>query len=222
MAKSSRSSARKANAHRRATNINGPVEQARAERLSAKLLEIAQQPKPETSDVNMDGDAEEDKDKPDLWRSMALRQNRGQTGSESPSARSRSPALSSRRPGISQTRRRPRAKAPSRQEQEGGETHDFLLLQRRQRRSIGVHLSSHTYEHIDFSEEFKQNLSCCRICEPCWCLGRPRRQPKPTLATRVAQTTAPAPAQLQHSSPGATLSQDAPFLHTSAATPHFL
>lgn len=55
MAKSSRSSARKANAHRRATNINGPVEQARAERLSAKLVEIAQQPKPETSDVNMDG-----------------------------------------------------------------------------------------------------------------------------------------------------------------------
>lgn len=55
MAKSSRSSARKNNAHRRAVNINAPVEQARAERLSAKLIELANQPKPESSDVNMDG-----------------------------------------------------------------------------------------------------------------------------------------------------------------------
>src|SRR5688572_21261762 len=56
MAKSSRSSARKNNAHRRATNINAPVEQARAERLSAKLVELANAPKPESSDVNMDGE----------------------------------------------------------------------------------------------------------------------------------------------------------------------
>lgn len=56
MAKSSRSSARKTNAHRRATNINGPAEAARAERLHAKLLEVAKQPKPESSDVNMDGE----------------------------------------------------------------------------------------------------------------------------------------------------------------------
>jgi hypothetical protein len=36
-------------------NINGPVEQARAERLSAKLVELANAPKPESSDVNMEG-----------------------------------------------------------------------------------------------------------------------------------------------------------------------
>lgn len=56
MAKSSRSSTRKNNAHQRAVKINGPVEQARAERLSAKLVELVNQPKPETSDVNMDGE----------------------------------------------------------------------------------------------------------------------------------------------------------------------
>jgi hypothetical protein len=55
MAKSSRASTRKSNAQRRAANINAPVEQARAERLSAKLLELANAPKPESSDVNMDG-----------------------------------------------------------------------------------------------------------------------------------------------------------------------
>lgn len=55
MARSSRSSAKKANNQRKAAGIFGPVEAARAERLSARLLEIANQPKPESSDVNMDG-----------------------------------------------------------------------------------------------------------------------------------------------------------------------
>lgn len=56
MAKSSRSSAIKANNQRKAANINGPVEAARLERLSARLMEIANQPKPKPeSDVNMDG-----------------------------------------------------------------------------------------------------------------------------------------------------------------------
>ncbi|KAM0428240.1 hypothetical protein ACHAPT_007141 [Fusarium lateritium] len=53
MAKSSRSSTRKANNRRLVANVFGPAEAARAERLSAKLLELAQQPKPESSDVNM-------------------------------------------------------------------------------------------------------------------------------------------------------------------------
>ncbi|KAM5353786.1 hypothetical protein ACJ41O_000436 [Fusarium nematophilum] len=53
MAKSSRSSTRKANNQRLAAKVFGPAEAARAERLSAKLLELAQQPKPESSDVNM-------------------------------------------------------------------------------------------------------------------------------------------------------------------------
>ncbi len=55
MAKSSRSSTIKANNRRKAASVFGPAEIARNERLSAKLLELAKQPKPETSDVNMDG-----------------------------------------------------------------------------------------------------------------------------------------------------------------------
>ncbi|UNI16289.1 hypothetical protein JDV02_002735 [Purpureocillium takamizusanense] len=54
MAKSSRSSTKKANNRRKAASVFGPAEIARNERLSAKLLELAKQPKPETSDVNMD------------------------------------------------------------------------------------------------------------------------------------------------------------------------
>lgn len=46
MAKSSRSSTRKANNQRLKANVFGPVEAARQERLSARLLEIASQPKP--------------------------------------------------------------------------------------------------------------------------------------------------------------------------------
>lgn len=47
MAKSSRASTRKANNQRLAKSLFGPVESARAERLSAKLLEIASQSKAE-------------------------------------------------------------------------------------------------------------------------------------------------------------------------------
>lgn len=46
MAKSSRASTVKANNRRLKKNVFGPVEAARAERLSAKLLAIASQPKP--------------------------------------------------------------------------------------------------------------------------------------------------------------------------------
>ncbi|KAI1378275.1 hypothetical protein F4677DRAFT_389602 [Hypoxylon crocopeplum] len=46
MAKSARSSSRKANNQRLKSKVFGPVEEARAERLSAKLLELAAQPKP--------------------------------------------------------------------------------------------------------------------------------------------------------------------------------
>ncbi|KAJ6787732.1 hypothetical protein PWT90_03480 [Aphanocladium album] len=58
MAKSGRSSTRKANNRRLAASVFGPAETARAERLSAKLLELAKQPKPETSDANMEEDAD--------------------------------------------------------------------------------------------------------------------------------------------------------------------
>lgn len=54
MAKSSRSSTRKANNRRLAATVFGPAETSRAERLSAKLLEVANQPKPDTSDANME------------------------------------------------------------------------------------------------------------------------------------------------------------------------
>ncbi|KAJ4391370.1 hypothetical protein N0V93_004987 [Gnomoniopsis smithogilvyi] len=46
MAKSSRASTRKANNRRLKENVFGPVEEARQQRLAAKLLEIASQPKP--------------------------------------------------------------------------------------------------------------------------------------------------------------------------------
>lgn len=46
MAKSSRASSRKANNQRLKAKVFSPVEEARAERLSAKLLELAAQPKP--------------------------------------------------------------------------------------------------------------------------------------------------------------------------------
>lgn len=47
MAKSSRASTKKANNQRLKSAVFGPVESARNERLSAKLLEIARQAKPE-------------------------------------------------------------------------------------------------------------------------------------------------------------------------------
>jgi len=47
MAKSSRASSRKANNQRLKKHVFGPVEAARLERLSEKLLEIAAQPKPQ-------------------------------------------------------------------------------------------------------------------------------------------------------------------------------
>lgn len=58
MAKSSRSSAKKLNNQAKVAKIFGPVENARAERLSARLLEIAAQPKPEhaASEATMDGE----------------------------------------------------------------------------------------------------------------------------------------------------------------------
>nr|XP_036584864.1 uncharacterized protein CTRU02_05346 [Colletotrichum truncatum]KAF6794514.1 hypothetical protein CTRU02_05346 [Colletotrichum truncatum] len=61
MAKSSRSSVKKNNNQRLKKNVFGPAEEARAERLSAKLLELAKQPKPEKeADVNMDADEQDD------------------------------------------------------------------------------------------------------------------------------------------------------------------
>ncbi|EFY87232.1 hypothetical protein MAC_06680 [Metarhizium acridum CQMa 102] len=60
MAKSSRSSTRKENNRRKAASVFSPAEVARNERLSAKLLELARQPKPESSDVNMHANASED------------------------------------------------------------------------------------------------------------------------------------------------------------------
>ncbi|PHH81644.1 hypothetical protein CDD82_280 [Ophiocordyceps australis] len=53
MAKSSRSSTKKANNRRKAATVFGPAELARDKRLSAKLLELAQQPKPEAEPVDV-------------------------------------------------------------------------------------------------------------------------------------------------------------------------
>ena len=65
MAKSSRASSVKANNQRLKKNVFGPVEDARNARLSAKLLELAAQPKPqkdaEMEEISDDADAEQKK-----------------------------------------------------------------------------------------------------------------------------------------------------------------
>ena len=53
MAKSARSSAIKSNNQRLKKHVFGPVEAARNERLSAKLMELVAQPRPQR-DVEMD------------------------------------------------------------------------------------------------------------------------------------------------------------------------
>ncbi|KAI8634553.1 hypothetical protein F5Y19DRAFT_469612 [Xylariaceae sp. FL1651] len=60
MAKSSRASSRKANNQRLKAKVFGPVEIARNERLSAKLLELAAAPKPERETMNIIDDEEDD------------------------------------------------------------------------------------------------------------------------------------------------------------------
>ncbi|KAL2879626.1 hypothetical protein SGCOL_004955 [Colletotrichum sp. CLE4] len=61
MAKSARASVIKKNNQRLKANVFGPVEQARAERLSAKLLELAKAPKPEReADTKMDVEEQDD------------------------------------------------------------------------------------------------------------------------------------------------------------------
>lgn len=54
MAKGARASTKKANNTRLKAGVFGPVESARNERLSAKLLELASQPKPKKEDVVME------------------------------------------------------------------------------------------------------------------------------------------------------------------------
>ncbi|KAF1733395.1 hypothetical protein ACQRIT_003968 [Beauveria bassiana] len=71
MAKSGRSSTRKANNRRLAATVFGPAETARAERLSAKLQELAKQPKPETSDANME-DADVEAEAADAGDAVAM------------------------------------------------------------------------------------------------------------------------------------------------------
>ncbi|EHK17723.1 uncharacterized protein TRIVIDRAFT_92613 [Trichoderma virens Gv29-8] len=57
MAKSSRSSSKKFNNQRKAASIFGPAETARQERLSAKLLELAKQAKPEPAEMKIDDES---------------------------------------------------------------------------------------------------------------------------------------------------------------------
>ncbi|KEZ44864.1 hypothetical protein SAPIO_CDS2994 [Scedosporium apiospermum] len=61
MAKSLRSSSRKTNNQRLKSNVFGPAESARLERLSAKLMELASQPKPQ-KDTEMKADDLESND----------------------------------------------------------------------------------------------------------------------------------------------------------------
>ncbi len=54
MAKSSRASSRKSNNQKLKRNVFGPIEAAREARLSAKLLELAAQPKPVPAEKAME------------------------------------------------------------------------------------------------------------------------------------------------------------------------
>jgi hypothetical protein len=54
MAKGARASTKKANNAKLKSRVFGPVEAARTERLSAKLLELVSQPKPKQEDALMD------------------------------------------------------------------------------------------------------------------------------------------------------------------------
>ncbi|KAK7539023.1 hypothetical protein IWX46DRAFT_642848 [Phyllosticta citricarpa] len=56
MAKSSRSSVKKTNNQKLKKNVFGPVENARAQRLSERLLELAQQPRPAKDEMEVEKD----------------------------------------------------------------------------------------------------------------------------------------------------------------------
>ncbi|KAK8221305.1 hypothetical protein IWZ01DRAFT_490368 [Phyllosticta capitalensis] len=58
MAKGARSSVRKTNNQKLKKNVFGPVEDARTKRLSEKLLELAQQPRPAKDDMEIEKDRE--------------------------------------------------------------------------------------------------------------------------------------------------------------------
>jgi hypothetical protein len=64
MAKSARASSKKANKTKLRARVFGPVEQARAERLHAKLLETMQQPKPERTEMDTSEDSKLPKSTP--------------------------------------------------------------------------------------------------------------------------------------------------------------
>ncbi|TKA72270.1 hypothetical protein B0A49_03482 [Cryomyces minteri] len=59
MAKSSRSSVRKTNNAKLKSRVFGPVEAARTQRLSARLLELASQPKPPRTEMEVGEDSKE-------------------------------------------------------------------------------------------------------------------------------------------------------------------
>ncbi|KAK7531393.1 uncharacterized protein J3D65DRAFT_671198 [Phyllosticta citribraziliensis] len=74
MAKSSRSSIKKTNNQKLKRNVFGPVENARAQRLSEKLLELAQQPLPakDAMDVEKDQHAESNETQPEATEAAGL------------------------------------------------------------------------------------------------------------------------------------------------------
>ena len=59
MAKGARASTHKANNQKLKSKVFGPVESARTERLSAKLLELASQPKPKPAKEDVVMESEE-------------------------------------------------------------------------------------------------------------------------------------------------------------------
>ncbi|KAK8225594.1 hypothetical protein HDK77DRAFT_431804 [Phyllosticta capitalensis] len=72
MAKGARSSVRKTNNQKLKKNVFGPVEDARTKRLSEKLLELAQQPRPAKDDMEIEKDQPADDAQPQETEAAGL------------------------------------------------------------------------------------------------------------------------------------------------------
>ncbi|KAK7628831.1 hypothetical protein IWX48DRAFT_240261 [Phyllosticta citricarpa] len=77
MAKSSRSSVKKTNNQKLKKNVFGPVENARAQRLSERLLELAQQPRPAKDEMEVEKDQMELDDEPKPSSSASSKKKAG-------------------------------------------------------------------------------------------------------------------------------------------------
>ncbi|KAI4928755.1 hypothetical protein J4E85_005375 [Alternaria conjuncta] len=107
MAKGARASSKKANRTKLRARVFGPVEQARAERLHAKLLETIAQPKPERTEMETEEtNTTDDAAKEDLPKDMDVDATSTSTSAKSSSSRKTKDKSQTRK----QLRRKPQNK----------------------------------------------------------------------------------------------------------------